>query len=60
MKAEVVVELVDGGRVVVDAAETGKDSDIFKRIVDIGQRRVDVSAAAVAATTTATTPAVSS
>ena len=39
VKAEVVIECVDGQRVVLDAASTGRDSDIFQRIVEIGQRR---------------------
>ena len=39
VRAEVVVECVDGERVVVDAMMTGRDSDIFQRIVEIGQRR---------------------
>ena len=39
VRAEVVVDCVDGERVVVDALTTGRDSDIFQRIVEIGQRR---------------------
>ena len=54
VKAEVVVECVDGQRVVVDAT-TGRDSDIFQRIVEIGQRRGGGAATTTTATSTAAT-----
>ena len=46
VRAAVVVECADGERVVVDAQTTGagRDSDIFQRIVEIGQRRGQAAA----------------
>ena len=57
VRAEVVVECVDGERVVMDAVTTGRDSDIFQRIVEIGQRRGGGTQHATAPTTTMSTAA---